>query len=161
MSTFWVDTNVFIEAKDGPYSFSIAPGFWRHIERMLANGTIRSSEMVYKEVIGWGDDLSEWFKKNKQNGLYEPLTQSVQGHFVTIANYVYGRYDAANSGEFLRGADGWIIAHAIDTGGMVVSQESKHYPNAAKARIPDVCKNFSISCINVFEMLSQQGASFR
>jgi Domain of unknown function (DUF4411) len=156
-----VDTNVFIEAKDGFYSFAIAPGFWRHLEKMLANGTIRSSEMVYKEVIGYGDELSKWFKKNKQIGLYEPLSESVQNHFTNIANYVYGKYDEANSSEFLKGADGWIIAHALDTGGVVVSQESKHYPNAHKARIPDVCKHFSVSCISVFEMLAQQGASFK
>jgi predicted nucleic acid-binding protein len=156
----WVDTNVFIEANDGPYSFALAPSFWRHIEKMLANGSIRSSEMVYKEIIGYGDDLSKWFKQNKQTGLYAPLTQSVQDHFGKIANHVYGRYDAANSSEFLSAADGWIIAHALDTGGIVVSQESKHYPNANKARIPDVCKQFSVSCINLYEMLQQQGASF-
>lgn len=128
---------------------------------MLANGTIRSSEMVYKEVIGYGDELSKWFKKNKHIGLYEPLSESVQDHFTNVANYVYGKYDQANSAEFLKGADGWIIAHALDTGGVVVSQESKHYPNAHKARIPDVCKHFSVSCINVFEMLAQQGASLK
>jgi Domain of unknown function (DUF4411) len=160
MSTYWLDSNVFIEANDGPYSFAIAPGFWRHLENMLASGTIRCSEMVYKELIGFGDDVSDWFKKNKQNGLYEPLTQSVQNHFANIANYVYVRYDAANSSDFLKGADGWVIGHALDTQGIVVSQESKHYPNANKARIPDVCKNFSVSCISIYEMLQQQGAKF-
>lgn len=158
MTIYWVDSNVFIEAKAGPYKFNVAPSFWKHIDGMLEKKVIFSSEMVYKELIGYGDDLSKWLKPRKQNGLCVPLNEDVELQFTTIANHVIHRYDQSNAADFLKGADGWIIAHALYTKGIVVSQESKHHPNAQKARIPDVCKHFNIKCIDMYEMLSQQGA---
>jgi predicted nucleic acid-binding protein len=158
VASYWVDSNVFIEAKAGPYAFKVVPSFWKHIDQMLENKVIFSSEMVYKELVGYGDDLSKWLKHRKQNGLCVAVTEEVEDHFAKIADHVSHRYDEANAGDFLKGADGWIIAHALQTKGIVVSQESKHYPNAHKARIPDVCKHFHIKCINLYEMLTLQAA---
>jgi hypothetical protein len=158
VAIYWVDSNVFIESKAGPYPFKVVPSFWKHIDHMLARKVIFSSEMVYRELIGYGDDLSKWLKTRKQNGLCVAVNEEVEAHFEKIAAYVSERYDEPNTADFLKGADGWIIAHALHTKGIAVSQESKHHPNANKARIPDVCKHFQVKCINVYEMLSQQGA---
>ena len=158
MKIYWIDSNVFIEAQADLFPFKIVPGFWKHLDDKLADKTLRSSEMVYKELVSYGDDLSKWIKIRKQNGVCVPITSDVENNYQKIADYVHATYDDANANEFLRGADGWIIAHAMATEGVVVSQESQKHPDAKKARIPDVCDHFDVKCIKVMDMLKEQGA---
>jgi len=54
-------------------------------------------------------------------------------------------------------ADPFIIAKAYVEHGTVVTQE-KHMPNAAK--IPNICANFHIPCINLQTFLKQNNWSF-
>ena len=42
MSEFWLDSNLFIEAKNGPYAFDINPGFWLALERHSEAGRLVS-----------------------------------------------------------------------------------------------------------------------
>jgi Domain of unknown function (DUF4411) len=61
----------------------------------------------------------------------------------------------------MSGADPWLIAHANNTKGVVVSHESNRHPNAKKVRIPDVCAALGVSCIDTYEMLDRLGAEFK
>jgi hypothetical protein len=45
---------------------------------------------------------------------------------------------------FVKGADPWVIAHAMEDQGIVVTKESDSKSNAQKARIPDVCDHFKV-----------------
>jgi hypothetical protein len=54
----WLDANVFIEAKNGPYNFDMAPGFWRWLEKASKDGLIRSPISVYPEIEKGTDDLA-------------------------------------------------------------------------------------------------------
>jgi hypothetical protein len=155
---YWIDSNVFIEAHGNLFRPKIVPGFWKHIDAKLADGTVKSSCLVYRELAGYGDELSNWVKTRKQSGLCMPITSEVEDNFKKIAEYVANTYDEPNANEFLAGADGWVIAHAMATKGTVVSQESAKHPNARKARIPDVCDHFGVKCIKVIDMLEEQSA---
>ena len=159
MTIYWIDSNVFIEAQANLYPFKNFPSFWKHLDQMFSDKVIFSSEMVYKELVGYGDDLSKWIVNRKQNGICTPISPEVEANFQKIAEYVHLHYDEPNSSEFLKGADGWIIAHAMTTKGIVVSQESQKHPNAQKARIPDVCHNFDVKCIKLIDMLKGQNAT--
>jgi Domain of unknown function (DUF4411) len=155
---YWIDSSVFIEAQDNLYPFKNVPGFWKHIDVKLQEGSVRSSEMVYKELVSFGDDLSKWIKSRKANGVSIQITPEVEDNFTKIANWVKEKYDDANANDFLKGADGWIIAHAMVAKGIVVSQESQKHPNAKKARIPDVCHQFGVKCVKLIDMLKDQDA---
>lgn len=158
MKIYWIDSNVFIEAQSTLFPFKIVAGFWRHLDEKLAEGSVRSSQLVYKELVGYGDELSKWIKNRKQSGLCVPLSPEVEANFEKVAQYVHDTYDEPNANEFLSGADGWIIAHAMITKGVVVTQESRRHPDAKRARIPDVCHYFDVQCIRVMDMLKEQDA---
>jgi hypothetical protein len=70
-----------------------------------------------------------------------------------ISDYVFTRYKQHQALDFSKGADPWVIAHALDDNGIVVTQESSLRPDAQKARIPDVCKHFDMRCIDGIQML--------
>jgi hypothetical protein len=156
---YWVDSNVLIESANGPYTFNRAPTFWSALDDQLNAGLICTSEMVYRELVPFGDELSRWVKNRKQNGLYIDAGDAVQTSLTVVADYVStcGRYDIANTNEFLSGADPWMIAHLRVSGGTLVTNETALRPLAKKVRIPDVCEPFGIRCITGFEMLDELG----
>jgi hypothetical protein len=156
---YWLDANVFIQAKNGPYSFKLVPQFWVFIAEQLEQGCIRSSKMVYDELIDGNDDLAIWMKQRREKGLRHPGDQAVQQRYTLIANYTAANYKSHQSAEFMMGADGWLIAHAMDGNGAVVTQESDR-SHKSKIKIPTICKVFGVPCINTYQMLNALGANF-
>ena len=62
MAQYRLDSNVFMEAKDGPYSFDILPDFWVWLEQQASTGIICSSSTVYEELLAGNDDLAAWVR---------------------------------------------------------------------------------------------------
>ena len=52
-------------------------------------------------------------------------------------------------------ADPWLIAHAIVTGRVVVTEEVFNHDIKRKIPIPNVCKEFDVSYMNTFQMLHE------
>ena len=153
----WIDANVLITAADGPFRFSINPGFWTFIDEQIKAGTIRSPKMVYDEIVtnvGAGDELSKWIRNRRQSGLFVPSSASVQAEMKKIADFVMANHPQRHAAEFLRGADGWLIAHAIESKGTVITFETRQ-TGALRVKIPNVCDRFNVSCINPYDMLEE------
>ena len=80
----------------------------------------------------------------------------------TVSNHKTKRrqlpYKPAQVEVFGRGADAFVIAHAMADHGTVVSFESDKHPDTQqRIRIPDVCGHFGIGCINLKGLLSALG----
>ena len=59
-------------------------------------------------------------------------------------------------------ADPWVIAHAMSEEAVVVTKEEKiTASNSKKIKIPNVCENMEIPCINDFEMIKEMGLIFK
>lgn len=58
--------------------------------------------------------------------------------------------------DFLRKAEGWLIAHAIVEGGRIVTFETPE-PLSKKPKIPDVAGEFNIECINIWSLVEELG----
>src|ERR1022692_2494465 len=88
---YWLDTNVLIEAHRGPYSFDIAPGFWRAMEHFTKNGALRSPMKVWTELSVGKDELAKWASALKAHLFLDP-DQAVQRQFTSVATYVRSSY---------------------------------------------------------------------
>ncbi|HEY2122249.1 MAG TPA: DUF4411 family protein, partial [Chthoniobacterales bacterium] len=88
---YLLDSNVFIEAKNKYYQFSLCPGFWDWLVRENANGKIFSHDRVLSELVGYGDDLSQWASSRSQ-GFFIPVDQPTLSGLSTVSNW------AANQG---------------------------------------------------------------
>lgn len=156
MLIHWLDADVYIQAKNGPYPFDMIPGFWVFLAEQLELGNIRSPKMVYDELTDGNDILASWCKNRRNKGICVKADKTVQDCFRKITNHVYDKhkYKPRHAGVFLQGGDGWVIAHAMATNGVVVTQESEK-TKKTKVKVPTVCKEFGIKCINTYEMLAQ------
>jgi hypothetical protein len=150
---YWLDSDVLIQSKNGPYGLDFAPTFWKWLERCISDGKIRSPMRVHKELTDYKDELAEWAKRRRAEGLFfVDAGQSVQKVYQTIANHVTTTYVAAQAAKFLAGADGWVISHAKESNGVVVTHEAAVNKNSKKAKIPNVCDHFKVPCMNLQDM---------
>jgi predicted nucleic acid-binding protein len=139
---FWLDTNVFVEAKNRWYRFEIFPKFWDFLSEEIDNGSICSPKFVYDEIMKGKDKLTEWIRVRKNKGVCISADANVQLEYRKIAAHVLAKYPRNQYEEFLAGADGWLIATAIRFGGTVVTQES--HSRKKKIRIPTICAAFNV-----------------
>lgn len=160
MGPYCLDSNVFIEAKNGPYGMDIVPAFWEFLDKKIEEEIIYSPITVYDELTSWKDELSEWVRKRKNSGLFVYPPDSVQNQFSVIADYVNNNYGQAQAEEFLGGADPWVIAHAIVDGSIVITHEKPVGPESQKIKIPNICDYFGVNYMNPYEMLRELGARF-
>ena len=150
---YWLDANVLIQASRGPYRIDRVPPFWIFIDQQLQQGNLRAPKMVYDELTDGNDRLAQWCKQRRKY-LSVTASRDVQKCYRDIATYVQANATVARTHEFLRGADGWVIAHAMDMGtsGIVVTQEATRRQHG-KVRIPAICSVFNVKCINTYDML--------
>lgn len=162
MTEYWLDTNVFIQARNGPYGFDIAPGFWVALDQMSASGQLASSIMVYNELVDEvEDDLANWAKLRRSSGLFIQPSPRVQAMFSDIATYVHdnSNYTPNQVSRFLNKADPWLIAHAAVASGTVVTMETRVPASSTRVKIPNVCDEFGVRPINTYQMLRELGIS--
>lgn len=159
MVDYWLDSNVFIEGRKGPYDFDIAPRFWDILDELIRDSRISCPILVYDELTDGQDDLSEWAKERRRAGLFTEPSEAVQRTFRRVAAYVTQRYpDNQSRRRFMNRADPWVIAHALSQGGSVVTLEEKVMDTSQQVKIPNVCSHFSVTCINTYQMLRELGA---
>jgi hypothetical protein len=158
VTPFWLDTNVFIEAKNRYYTFERVPQFWVFLDGQLSAGSLCSPKLVYDELVAYKDHLATWIRGRKDRGLCVRPTDQIQAGFRLIADHVDATYKRYQSEEFLSAADPWVIACAMEIGGTVVTQDSMS--RKRKIRIPTVCKQFDVRCVDTFEMLEHLNAKF-
>lgn len=156
-----LDANVFIEAKNRYYGFDICPGFWGWMDTVFQGG-VGTVDKVWAELLGKGDELSDWAKGRKSSAAIlavdDKATQSV---FQDIANHVAtGQYKPAAIAQFLSGADPWLIAKAKTTGATVVTHEVLAKQAKKKVPIPNICEEFDVSYEDTFNTLRTFNAEF-
>ena len=60
-STYLLDSDVFIAAKNAYYAFDICPGFWEAILQAHQHGSVKSIDRIESELLSGrkGEDLVE------------------------------------------------------------------------------------------------------
>jgi hypothetical protein len=159
VKVYWIDADVLIQAVNLYYPFDRVPKFWSFLGEQLEQQTIKAPKVVYDEVCAGNDELADWCALRKDKGLCIKASKAVQDAYGDVATHVVNKYKFHQANEFLKGGDGWVIAHALDGDGMVVTQESTK-SHKAKVKVPTVCKEVGATCINTFQMLTPLKAKF-
>lgn len=154
MDTYWIDAVVLIQASKTYYPFERVPKFWTFIGRQLEAGAIKAPKIVWQEVSDGTDALAQWVAARRERGLCIAATKSVQSRYAEVSDYVMSKYKYHQAAEFFKGGDGWVIAHAMESGGIVVTQESER-SHKSKVKIPTVCKALNVRCVTTFTMLDE------
>lgn len=155
---YLVDANVLIEAKNRYYAFDIAPGFWEWLERAHAAGDLCSIEAVKTELVGRGDELSLWARRN--GSFFEPIDQASVAHFPALSAWAAScSFTPAALAEFTGNqADYQLIAHARGHSHVLVTHEKSDPNSRRRVKIPDACAAIGATCLDPFEMMRRTGA---
>lgn len=157
---YLLDSNTYIQAKNQYYDMGFCPAYWDWLDSMFASGEIGSIEFIGKELKDGNDDLAAW-AKNRNEHFIKHEDNETQAVFSKIANYVMTHdFDPANRDNFLQKGDPWLIAKAQTLGATLVTQEARVSPNTRKVKIPNICMEFNVPCITVFEMLRRLKPQF-
>ncbi len=164
------DANTFITAKNTFYSFDIAPSYWVKINELAEKEKFSIIDRVYDELVfpdkknqEKEDELSFWIRTKYKGKVHttrdtkvvEMYAQIIQkmtqdppyiSHYLTSAKANFAR--ASN-------ADAWLVAYAKVFDYTIVTFETYNSEEKKNIKIPVVCKEFGVDCINLHEFMRQ------
>jgi len=158
---YLIDSDVFIQAKNGHYGFHFCPAFWDWLVARNAAGQVFSIERIRQELEAGHDELSAWATAQGA-GFFIPPDATVAAQLPVVAAWATAPqqgYTAAAIATFLASGDYYLVAHALAYGHTVVTHEiAANTPTRIK--IPNACAGVGVPCTNPFQMLGAAGALF-
>lgn len=154
---YCLDANVLIQAWQKYYNPKFCPDYWNILIELGTNGSVFIPQLVYEEVVRTEDALSKWLKASKIPiaKISEPVTLNIR----RILNDYPQLVDNTKARSI---ADPWVVAHAVNENATVVTKEEKVTAlNARKIKIPNVCDNIGIRCINDFQLIEELNIKFQ
>jgi hypothetical protein len=111
-----------------------------------------AQQLVIEEIANQDDDLHEWVKQ--QEKLLVPFDDEIQ----QVARGILENYPRIVGAHQKFGADPFVIALAKQKGLTVVTEEQGG--NYRKPKIPFICQNIDVRCINILEFIREMKWSF-
>ncbi len=159
MTSYLLDANVFIQAKNLHYGLDFCPAFWDWLILQNQLGNVASIEKVGDELQAGDDGLSDWTKA-RGAGFFMPPDNAVLPVLQDVSTWATSQhYEPAAIATFLQVADYWLVAHAKAHGHTIVTHEVPA-ESTRKIKIPNACIGLSLQCISPYEMLRRERARF-
>lgn len=130
------------------------PSLWEKFDSLVSEKKLISVREVYNEILGRDNILAKWAKEQKDILFLSPSVEEFQ--FVAEIFKIQHFQSMIRKKERLQGkpvADPFVIARAKVYNCNVVTTE-RYKENASQ--IPNVCKHFSIPCINLEDFMQQE-----
>ncbi len=149
---YLLDANVLIRAHEDYYPIDRIPQFWAWLAGLGEDGIAKVPYEIYGEIAVSTGPLHDWLT----DAIISKVMRFDQRIDPTNLNtvLVQGYAPDLNDSEIEEiGQDPFLIAYALaDINGTTVVTKEVSAPAKQRAnrRVPDVCKNFSIRCINDF-----------
>ena len=115
------------------------------------SGEIFVIEEVVRELERKDDEVLKWVKEH--HSMVVPVDTTVLSHLATLMAKHGSLVDPRRNKSV---CDPWVIALAMARGLTVVTAE-KTSGNLKKPKIPDVCKDLHVPCLEVVEFFRMQG----
>ena len=148
---FSLDTSGILDAWVRYYPPDVFPTIWSKLDVSARNGEIFVIDEVVRELERKDDDIHKWVKQ--RGAMIVPIDVKVQKHLAEIMTK-YGRL--VDTKKNRSGCDPWVIALARARGLIVVTGE-KATGNLKKPKIPDVCNDLGVPCVEIIDFFRKQG----
>jgi hypothetical protein len=147
------DTGPFIDLKNYPHD--VFATLWTNFDQLIRNGHIISSTEVLRELHAYDDGMAEWANANRRIFVRPSVDEQAEVRAILRKHPELIRQEAILLGK--PQADPFVIALAKIHSCPLVHNE-KFKPNAH--RIPNVCKDFGVAEISLFEFFKREGWKF-
>lgn len=130
------------------------PTFWDKLDVLISNHELRASEEVLEDLSKKDDDVYKWAKLRPDMfvPLYEEIQLAVKAMMKRFPRIIDSRKNRS-------GSDPWVIALAQVENLTVITFEGRTN-SLEKPRIPDVCDELKIKCIDMHGLIREQGWIF-
>ncbi len=160
MTPYLLDSDVLITAKWEHYRFSICPGFWDWVVQANSNARVYSIARVKDELLN-GDAAFRTWVAARGSTFFLPASPDVVAQLPTVSTWATGQsFTPQAIADFFSAADYWLVAHALATGGTVVTHETSDPNSKRRVKLPDACNGVGVLWTNPFQMLEDEGAKF-
>ena len=147
------DSGPFIDLKNYPQD--VFPSLWSNFSHLIMDGDIISSTEVLRELEDYDDEIAKWAKLNRQIFIKPIIEEQIM-----VQEILNKHPDLVKEEAILLGkpqADPFVIAQAKYHQCILVHNE-KYKANAHK--IPNVCKDFKVEEMSLFEFFRKEGWNF-
>ncbi len=158
---YLLDACVLIDANRDYYPIERVPEFWDWMLEMGRLGRIKIPLEFYEEVIfprpqkDKEDPLVEWLKTYN-----ETLVLDEEASVELVARVTEQGYasDLTDEEVVKMGRDPFLVAYAlvdIQERSVVTTENSRPSRRRANRKLPDVCNDFNVRCINTFTLIQE------
>lgn len=156
---YCLDSNVLIQAWRTYYAPRLCTDYWRVLDELGDQHRVFIVQEVFDEIDRIEDGLNVWLRDSRI-----PVRKADDAVGVCLKN-IYSTNEEhrklVDNAKNRSLADPWIIAHALNEGAAVVTKEERiNALNTRRIRIPNVCENMGIVCMNDFDFLAEQNIRF-
>ena len=151
MRRYCIDTSSILHARIRAYPPEVFSALWSNLEQMIREGRLIASEEVYEELKRIDDETHEWAKRHSD--MFVPTDEQVQ----TLAAEILERYPRlVDTRKNRSGADPFVIAAARAKDCVVVTNETRSTTPQKNPKIPNVCDDLRVECIDVLQFIKEQ-----
>lgn len=150
-TVYIVDTSVWIRLYEECYPPEVFPSLYTQLQECARQGRIMSPRQVLVELGDGRHGVSAWVRA-LQPSIVPKETSVIAKHVGSICS----EFPALIKGTSME-ADPFVIAHAISSGRVVVTEERRSIHPNSRPRIPAVCDARGVMCIDTLEMLRRLG----
>ncbi len=148
------DSNCFIEPWNKFYSYEFFEQYWdKFLKKSLSDCTVLIQEEVYNDILKKDDGLNRWLKGFKIEIVKTDISITRE---VAAINNKFPKLTKEYSGRSF--SDPFVIALARFRKATVVTMED--FGSENKPKIPFVCDQMGVKCIDLFKYLKIEGVSF-
>lgn len=163
MKKYLFDTNFFLDSHLRYYSHTFFNDFWELISYLSKKDNFKSIVKVKQELIIKDDWISGFIKNNLPKQFFINETKYGES-YIQIINYSQNlnvREIAKEKFADDKRADAWLIAVALKDGYTIVSNEKiVDIKEKKNIKIPRVCQDFQIECIDIFSFIQDNEIEF-
>lgn len=154
---YCLDTGVFIHSWHFWYAKKNYPTFWTGIEQLAEEKRLGIPPQVLEELGEEKDELYKWCKDREEILIWEP-SEFTEAFYSEMVNS-YPGLATSHIGVGRNYADLYVVATAQIYNAAVVTTEK--LDRSKKIKIPDICKDHDIDCLQPYDIIKNEGWVFR
>lgn len=153
---YLLDANILIRAHEDYYPIDRIPAFWDWLMQMGRDGTIKMPEEIYAELTISNSELGAWVREqDAQDALM--LDEEIDPELLQRV-IEEGYASDLDDSEFEQiGKDPFLMGYALAAGDRVVVTKETSKPSRQRAnrKVPDICRDLSLRCMNDFQLYKE------
>jgi len=140
------------------YPPDVFPDLWTKIDDLITQKRLISSSEVYRELVdlSLADDAEEWAKARKH--MFMDVDPDIEAYAIPIIQRYQSQFVNYRTG--VSQGDPWVVATAQCFKCVVVTEEV-FSGGPARVKIPNVCADLGVECLNLLGLMREEKWQFR